>query len=830
MKRAFAIVLSFLTFCSFAQQSSSELRLKLKKLNFLGSVLYVAAHPDDENTRIIVYMANGKLAETAYLSMTRGDGGQNLIGQETSELLGLIRTQELLAARKIDGGHQYFTHANDFGFSKSADETLRFWGKEQILSDVVKVYRQFQPDVIITRFPPDERAGHGHHTASAMLAQEAFDISGNPNIFPTQVNELGAWQPKGMYTNTGRWWNNTIKEDIPGIVTIDVGGYNPLLGKSYSEIAAHSRSQHKSQGFGSRGTRGYQPEFLEYVKGEKTLKDVFENVNTTWSRIKGGDKIQPLIDLASKEFDDSNPSKSITQLLEIRKAIVSLENNIWKKRKLQEVEDLIIECSGLYVNVSADRFWASPDSFLQANFELVNRSEVNLSLYRIKSDGLSMDSSLVLSLVSNKTITFKSRRQVLKTLDYSSPYWLRDKHAIGNYVIKNEAMVGKPENGAAIQFEFSITIQGVDFTIIRPLNYRETDPVKGELIKPVEIVPALFVNPMSPVIIFNEERGKNVGVKITASTEAKFLGSVSLDLPAGWKCKPALIPIELQRKGQEITVDFMVYPPKEESQQVIKAKVEVDGKTYDQALKVIQYDHIPTQTLLSAAEIKVVRLNVDKKGSIVGYLKGSGDDVPTALRNLGYNVIEFKEEEITSANLSKVDAVVIGIRSFNTNERLVHQMPTLLEYIKGGGTVIAQYNNSEADASKYSPYALSLSRDRVTEEDAEVTFLNPQHPVLNFPNKITSKDFEGWTQERGLYFPTKWDPAFEPLLSMSDKGEKPMQGGLLVAKYGKGYYVYTALSFFRELPAAVPGSYKLMANLVSIGKSQPLKSPNLKTK
>ncbi len=813
-------VILFFSVSALSQTPSSVIKQKLNKLNFLGSVLYVAAHPDDENTRIIAAMSKGRMAETAYLSMTRGDGGQNLIGQETSELLGLIRTQELLAARRIDGGSQYFTHANDFGFSKSAEEALRFWGKEQILSDVIKVYRMFKPDVIITRFPPDERAGHGHHTASAMLAQEAFDLSSNESIFPTQVKEYGIWKPNAIYTNTGRWWNNTINENTSGILVFDVGGYSSLLGESYSEIAAKSRSQHKSQGFGSRGTRGYQPEFLEFVKGSKATKDVFDNINTSWSRVKGGDKIQPLVDQVFNEFDENDPSKSTAKLLEIRKAIGLLENTVWKVRKLKEIDELLLDCTGLYVSVSSDRFWANPARDIQVSFEFVNRSGVSIGLEKISSRLLTMDSALSLSLADNKLVTFKSRKQVLKDASYSSPYWLKEKHSIGSYVISDETMVSKPENDAAILFEFTFSIHGEKLLISRPLQFRETDPVKGELTRPVEIVPVAFANPVTPIVIFNDGKSKAISIKVTSSSEAKIIGSASLELPSGWKCQPARVQIELVRKGQEQIADFMVYPPQEESQGNIKAKMEVDGTSYDEAVKVIEYDHIPTQTLLSEAEIKVVRLNVEKRGSIVGYIKGSGDEVPSALRNLGYTVTEFKEDEVTAVNLAKVDAVVIGIRAYNTNERLIHQMPLILDYVKNGGVVVAQYNNSEADASKYSPYPITLSRDRVTEENAEVTFLNPQHPALNFPNKITAKDFEGWVQERGLYFPDKWDAAFEPLLSMNDKGEKPKQGGLLVAKFGKGHYAYTGLSFFRELPAAVPGAYRLFVNLVSLGKKK----------
>ncbi|HEY8933953.1 MAG TPA: PIG-L family deacetylase, partial [Cyclobacteriaceae bacterium] len=431
MRKLLFLILVLQPFFDFAQQSqpgAAQIKLKLKKLNFLGSVLYVAAHPDDENTRIITYMANDRLASTAYLSMTRGDGGQNLIGPEIRDLLGLIRTQELLAARRIDGGRQFFTRANDFGFSKSADETFKIWGKNDILSDVVRVFRQFQPDVIITRFPPDERAGHGHHTASAIFAQEAFDIAAKPDQFPELVTQFGVWQAKGLYTNTGRWWNTSINENTPGIVSLNVGGYNPLLGESYSEIAAISRSQHKSQGFGSSGTRGYQPEFLEFVKGEKVTKDVFENVNTTWTRVKGGEKILPLVEKAYKEFNPESPSTTVTTLLAIRKAITALEPGVWRNRKLAEVEQLIKDCLGLYLGVKADHYWSAPGQKTIVSFEIINRSPADVSIERIQSPDLNLDTTLTTTLKNDVTLTFKSAKTIAVEKQYSDPYWLHNEH------------------------------------------------------------------------------------------------------------------------------------------------------------------------------------------------------------------------------------------------------------------------------------------------------------------------------------------------------------------------------------------------------------------
>jgi LmbE family N-acetylglucosaminyl deacetylase len=826
----------FLPFIAFAQINTqphaAHIKLKLKKLNFLGTVLYVAAHPDDENTRIITQLANDKLATTAYLSMTRGDGGQNLIGAELRDLLGLIRTQELLTARKIDGGAQFFTRANDFGFSKNAEETFRIWGKQQILSDVVRVYRQFQPDVIITRFPPDERAGHGHHTASAVLAQEAFDLSAKTDQFPELTKEFGTWQPKALYTNTGRWWNSKINENTPGFITLNVGSYSPLLGESYGEIAARSRSQHKSQGFGSSGSRGYQPEFLEFVKGEQAQKDIFENINTTWSRIKGGANVQPLVDKAIREFNPENPAASIAVLLQIRKQIMALESNVWKTRKLQEVEQLIQDCLGLYISAKANHYAAAPGQKVTISFELTNRSAVDVTLARLVAPALAMDSVTALVLKNDIAVNFKTIKNIDASYDYSDPYWLREAHTIGLFTVKDTSRIGKPENDPAINFTFMVNVSGELISMVKPLVFKENDPVKGELLQPFEVVPPVFLNLADAVMIFHDEKPRDVTVLIKSSGEGSIKGNLKLQLPSGWKSDPAYIPFELTRRGEEQTKVFSVIPTRAEVTTAIKAYAEIDGKTYDQAVQVIAYDHIPTQTLLPKATAKVVRMTLRKEGNVIGYIKGAGDDIPASLRNMGYQVWEMKNEEITPENLKRIDAVVLGIRALNTNERIAYVMKDLLDYVSQGGTMVVQYNTSNGlDKQSFSPYPIKVSRDRVTEEDAEVRILKPDHEVMTTPNVITPKDFEGWVQERGLYFPETWDPNFDAILSMNDTKETAKDGSLLIARYGNGHYVYTGLSFFRELPEGVAGAYKLFANIVSLKKkTEKLESAKVKKK
>lgn len=813
------LLVSFIAHGQKQQPNAAEIKLALKKLNFLGSALYVAAHPDDENTRVIAYLANERLAATAYLSMTRGDGGQNLIGPEMRDLLGLIRTQELIAARKIDGGEQFFTRANDFGFSKSAEETFEIWNKDEILSDVVRVYRAFQPDVILTRFPPDERAGHGHHTASAVLAIEAFDVSGKPTTYPNQLKTFNAWQPKRLYINTGRWWNESINENTPGVLALNVGGYNSLLGESYSEMAATSRTQHKSQGFGSSGRRGDAQEFFELTRGD-AAKDIFEGVNTTWSRVKGGEKVQPLVEKAIREFDLEKPSQSIPLLIQIRNAIKQVEPGVWRDRKLRETDQLIKDCLGFFAEVSAGYYYGSPGEPVVLNYELINRSAFPVTLKRIVCEDVKLDTLLQWPLQHNVPVSFRVQKKIKPEKEYSDPYWLREPHSIGLFEVPDERLIGKPENDPALTMMVEILVEKELISVNVPVVYKWTDPVKGEQTRPFEIVPQVFVNLSDPVLVFSDASPKTIRVQIKSSVNHAISGTLTLNVPDGWRTEPATASLIVSGRGEEATQQFVIYPGSEELTGNISASFVTGGKSFNQSIQTINYDHIPVQTLLPKAETKVVRINLKREGSVVGYIRGAGDDIPVALRTMGYEVVDLKNGDINLENLKRLDALVLGVRAINTNDRLRFLMPALLEYVKQGGTLVVQYNTTVDLGTTFTPYMLKLSRDRVTDENSEVRFLKPDHPVLNYPNKITSADFDNWVQERGLYFPNAWANEFEAILSMSDKGEDPKDGSLLVAKYGNGYYVYTGLSFFRELPEGVAGAYKLFANLVSLGKEK----------
>ncbi len=805
--------------------TSGDIHEGIKKLNVLASALYVAAHPDDENTRLIAYLANHKYANTAYLSMTRGDGGQNLIGPEIRELLGVIRTQELLAARGVDGGQQFFTRANDFGYSKHPDETFNIWDKELVMQDAVNAIRTFKPDVIITRFSTEPGRTHGHHTASAMIANEAFDAAANRKMYPEQVKTLGTWQAKRLLFNTSWWFygsrENFNKADKTNLFSVDVGVYYPIKGKSNTEIAAESRSMHKCQGFGSAGSRGVQLEYLEYLKGDKPEKDIFDGINTTWTRLKGGARIGELVAKIDREFRYDNPAASLSDLLMVRNMITALpDDKHWKAIKLAEVEELIYHCAGFFFEASANDFSAVAGDDIMIKIEAVNRSSATVVLNSVTFLPNNTTSAINETLENNKTFVNEEKLTIMDETPFGSPFWLRGENAtLGMYDVPNSAMANMPQNPDYFQAKFNLTINNYPLIITKPIVYKRTDPVKAEVYRPFVKLPEAFVSIKDDVYVFADNEPKTVEVVVKSGTE-NIGGMVRLDVPKGWKCEPKELPFTLELKGATQTMEFTVYPSENQSVENITAVARFEnGKQFTQELIEIEYDHIPVQTVLMPAKAKFVRVDLQKKGENVGYIMGAGDDIPASLEQIGYKVSILENKDITAENLKNFDAVILGVRAYNTVSDLKYHQSTLMDYVKNGGTMIVQYNTSfRMVLDSIAPYSLKLSRDRVAVEEAEVRILAPKHEVMNTPNKITSADFENWVQERGLYFPNEWADQFTPILSANDPGETPKDGGLLVAKYGEGYYIYSGYSWFRELPAGVPGAYRIFTNLISIGK------------
>lgn len=806
------------------QLNSAEIVHRLKKLNIVGSVLYVAAHPDDENTRLLGYLANEKKLRTGYLSLTRGDGGQNLIGKEQGELLGLIRSQELLAARRTDGAEQFFTRANDFGYSKNPEETFTFWNKDSILADVVLTIRRFKPDVIICRFPTTGEGGHGHHTASALLAVEAFDAAADPKRFPEQLKITQVWQAKRIFWNTFNFGGTNTT--APDQLKIDVGVFDPLLGKSYGEIAAESRSMHKSQGFGSSKQRGSNLEYFKLLKGDSAKNDLFEGINTNWNKFKTAEKIQKAIDACIKKFDVQSPEKSIPELVSVYKFLQALDEKdpsviYWKKEKLKETEVLLFACSGLWLESFASDFIGIPGQEIVVTTQVLNRNKSVVKLNSVHF--LQSDTTTALVLKQNEMVTFKRKEKISAETPYSNPYWLNEKHSIGIYNVSSSSLIGKPENDAAQKVVFDISILDINLKVSRDLVYKSTDPVKGEIYRPFEILPPVTVNISEKVFVFSDSSLKKIQLTVKAN-ESNFSGKLNLKASSGYLVSIKDPLIKLKNKGDEITLEATITANKNAPSGKLEASVMTDDNArFNKSIKRIEYDHIPYQFILSDAEAGLVNVDIKKVGNNIGYIPGAGDDVPAALKQIGYNVTMLTDELLVNENLSKYTAIVTGIRAYNTNDRLQVHYTKLMDYVKNGGNLIVQYNTNNRIGpvkANIGPYPFTISRDRVTDEKAEMMFVNEKHSVLNFPNKITSKDFDGWIQERGIYFATEVDKQYEPIFSIKDPGEKASDGSLIIAKHGKGNFVYTGLVFFRELPAGITGAYRLFVNLLSLPENK----------
>jgi LmbE family N-acetylglucosaminyl deacetylase len=794
---------------------SAEIRLALEKLNVLGRVLYVAAHPDDENTGLISYWANGALYDAAYLSLTRGDGGQNLIGPELRDQLGVIRTQELLAARRIDHGRQFFTRANDFGFSKSAEETLRIWDREKILADLVWVIREFRPDLVVTRFPTGDTTTHGHHTASALLAAEAFRAAGDPQRFPEQLQFVRPWQPSRLFWNSWAPFRARSRNepfDPTGLISLEAGGYQPLLGKSYPEIAAASRSMHKSQGFGVEIERGGRKEYFKFLDGKPVKEggEIFDEIDTTWSRVPAGPDVSEKIRAILKNYDATQPSASVPALLALRKTLREVGDKFWATEKLSDLDGIIAACLGLHLEAITEKAAAQPGTNLTIQIEAINRSPIEVKL----------KSPTAKILQPNELVTEKINVALPKDLPFSEPYWLRQPGTVGTYTVPDQRIIGLPENPPPQPVEVTLQVGGEEITYSLEPRFRKVDRVAGEISEPLVIAPPAFADLAQPLFVFAEEKAKPVNLRVIAAAE-NFSGHVSLEVPAGWRVEPGSIPVKLEGASSETSCTFQLTPPAAPGEGVLRVLFvsEPGERTVAFSRQRIEYPHLEPQTLISPAQARLVRAKIENKARKVGYIPGAGDAIPESLREIGAEVKMLSDADVKAENLAQFNAVILGVRAYNVHpDRIDAWYRELLAYAQRGGVVIVQYNTTPGPKPDQLPHPLRVSHDRVTDETAEVRILAPDHPLLNFPNKITAQDFAGWVQERGLYFPDQWDAAWTPILSSNDPGEKPLDGGLLVTRCEKGWFIYTGYSWFRELPAGVPGAFRIFANMISLGK------------
>lgn len=764
--------------CVHAQPNLSgaaEAQLALDRLTVGASALMIAAHPDDENTALLAWLARGQKVRTGYLSLTRGEGGQNLIGSELGGLLGVIRTQELLAARRIDGAEQFFTSAVDFGFSKSAEETLAKWGREKILGEVVYRIRKFRPDVVILRFSGTPRDGHGHHQASAILGKEAFTAAADPKRFPEQLKEVQPWQAKRVVWNVFSFnrQEETEAAKMPSRIEVDLGEYDPLLGYSYSEIAGISRSQHQSQGMGSPERRGSVKNYFVHVSGGPAKTGLFDGVQMRTNN--------PLLLEAARTFNPRHPERTVPLLLKARSG----------SNQKSAIDQAIALCAGLFLDVSSDRAWAAWDTNVRFTVQAVNRSRIPFAF-----ESVSVGSLPVL--------------EVKQSLEYNAP------------LTRTLEWQATPRN-APEHALFRLRVQGEEISLERPVWNRYVDRVRGELTRPFVVVPPVSLNIAEPVVLFPNESAKIVSVRVRAYGP-KRMGSVKLQLPATWNIEPAERPFELVADGEETTVAFRVTPPANAASAAATALSVVDGHEVSSQVLVIDYPHIPPQTLFPNASAQLVRVPVEVRAKRVGYVMGAGDEIARLLPQIGVQTVLPTAEDLARGDLSQFDAIVTGVRAYNTRPDLRANHHRLMRYVHEGGTLIVQYNVLErgdsAELDRIGPYPLKIGRDRVTVEEAPVEALKPDHPLLSFPNKITAADWKGWVQERGLYFASSWDPKYEPIISSHDPGEPARTGGMLYTRYGKGAYVFTSYSWFRQLRAGVPGAWRIFANLLSAGKAQ----------
>jgi LmbE family N-acetylglucosaminyl deacetylase len=816
----FSIVL--LLQSSFAQPpqvlDAGRLQLALKKLSVLGSVLYIGAHPDDENTAMLGYCVNEKLFRTAYISLTRGDGGQNFIGSEQGELLGVIRTQELLAARRFDGAEQYFTRALDFGYSKSPEETFTFWNKEKILSDVVWVIRKFQPDVIITRFPKTGEGGHGHHTASAILAEEAFYAAADSSRFPEQLKYVKPWKTKRLVWNVFQSLVEQQKSKGVNLVQVDVGMFNPLLGKSYTEIASESRSMHKSQGFGSTPQRSETINYFVTIAGEPAGKDIFEGIQTGWSRVQNGKAIGEVLEEAYKHFNPESPEKSLPFLLRAYREMNTLPEDTWVNIKRKELLATIRSCAGLWIESVADDYSAAAGDKLNITSLIVNRSGYPLILKKFHLP--SYDTIINASLVRGKPLKITSSISIPETTKITQPYWLREYLDKDSFLIADQQRIGMPENFPVLNAEFTLRADSVDIPFTLPVLYRWNDPVDGERYRPIEVTPPIMVNLDEKMYVFPSVQQKIIRCTLKSGKDT-CSGTVKLKLPEGWFVAPQEISFSLQKKRDEQTVSFTITPPAKPSEGNLTAEVNMSEGTFSYSIITIEHSHIPKQTLFPPAQAKLVRLDIQFHAKNIGYIMGAGDEIPACLRQLGYTVTLLSDNDFNEGNFSTFDAIIAGVRAYNTRQQLRYVQPKLLEYVQNGGTLVVQYStNRDVVTENIGPYPFKISNERVTDETAAMTFLEPNHPLLNVPNKILQSDFDGWIQERGIYFASEWDSSYQTVLACSDAGENPKKGGLLYARYGKGVFIYTGYVFFRQIPAGVAGAYKLFVNMIEANAKQ----------
>ncbi|HEU4560460.1 MAG TPA: PIG-L family deacetylase [Longimicrobium sp.] len=837
-------------------RGAAALGLSLRRLGTTKRVLMVGAHPDDEDTQLLAALALEQGADVAYLSLTRGEGGQNGIGPELHEALGVLRTEELLAARRVDGARQFFTRAYDFGFSKSADETFRHWPREELLRDVVGVIRLYRPDVVVAVFSGTPRDGHGHHQVSAIVAREAFGLAGDSTRFPEQIRAgLHPFKPAKFYRSLrGRADSATVR--------IALGELDPLVGRSPFQLAMAARSRHRSQDMGAPEPVGPRYGYLMQLDGTPSLGEtsIWAGIDTT----VGGRTLSPsrrahpleiqlshytlLLDSLKRSARVLQPAGMVNQLAyalrvlrgEVERVpgsgrlIDPVGTGFMVANERRDAETALTLAAGLVLDATAERARVVPGEEFGVTVTLWNGGTQPVTVGALEPrvpqgwTVVAADSTPLPSgpVAAGAVATRRFRVRVPADAAPTEPYFLRQPRDGDLYRWPGDWSVqGLPFEPAPLQAVARVTVAGAEVPLQNEATFREVDPRQGELRWPVLVVPAMSVllEPETSILpTGGTQRPLRFRVRLAAAGARPVAGTWRLELPQGWSAHPASGQVTLA-DGESREVEVSITAPagvRADSFPLSASFTTGAGQRYTRGVQMVDYPHVRARPLYHPATSVVRAFDVRVPAGLkVAYVEGAGEAGPSILNQLGITPAVLTSDSLAGADLSKYDVIVTGIRAYEVRRDLAATNPRLLEYVRQGGTLIVQYNKYEMVEGRFNPYPITLAspHDRVTDEASPVRILEPNHPVFTTPNRITAADWEGWVQERGLYFARSWDTAYTPLLEMADPGAPPLRGGLLIAKHGQGTYVYTGLAFFRQLPEGVPGAWRLFANLLALG-------------
>ncbi|PYE50423.1 PIG-L family deacetylase [Deinococcus yavapaiensis] len=824
------------------------------RLPMSARFLLVGAHPDDEPSGVMAYVTRGLHAESAYLALNRGEGGQNEIGTELFDGLGIIRTDELLGARAVDGAKQYFSTVYDYGFSRTLNEALSKWDEQKALSDVVRVIRTFRPDVVVT-FHADERVGHGHHQAAGYLAVKAFDLAGDPSAFP----ELGlpAWQPQKLYLSAGVGGGTGDAQNAT--LTVDVGQYDPILGRTYQQIGLEGRSYHRSQGMGSLLPAGSFKNNFVILKGKSGAasgqeKSFFDGVPTTltarWANVEIPALASALrtaqreAESAVKNLDLRTPETTVARVRRGLDAIRRAKNvaegvsDLAPAAKSALVDDLarkeeqfneaLVRLLGLNLKAVANDATVTPGQAFKVRFDLYNQGKLPVEL---ASAGLELPSGweakgavAAATLAAGGAVGASLDVTVAGNAALTRPYWRRPDNFSGRVTVDRPECVTLPYCPTDTFAVARVNVSGTPVTVRVPLQNVWADPKFGERSRLLAVVPKLNVrvDPDLAIMPLGSDRKATVHVRVENNTTGATEGNVTLKLPAGWTATQAAQPFKLARSGEAALLAFDVQAPANltAGTYAIDAEATLGSEKFAEGYTVINYAHTEYRPLYAPARATINAFDLKVPSVKIGYVPGTGDVVPEALKRVGLDVTTLTPEFIASGDLSQFGTIVIGVRAYGDRPDLAANHARLMNYIERGGNMVVQYHRFEWDRIMTGgpgpfPTTLGPANIRVTEEDAPVRILAPEDPAFTTPNRITQADFEGWVQERGLYWLTTWDPRYKALLESHDRGEPEAQGGLVKVKVGQGTWTYAGYAFFRELPAGVPGAYRLFVNLLT---------------